>query len=97
MANPYKKAEEINKKSPGGVRREVTTTVTAPVVEEPKVVEETPTAKQNLLDGLIKKKQEGKSYGFYLSKEAKSKLEKLAKQNGCSESKALDTLLRSIL
>lgn len=99
MANPYKKAEEINKKSPGGVRREVTTTVTAPVVEEPKAVEEAevPAAKQNLLDGLIKKKQEGKSYGFYLSKEAKSKLEKLAKQNGCSESKALDTLLRSIL
>ena len=97
MANPYKKAEEINNKSPGGVRREVTTTVTTPVVEEPKTVEEAPAVKQNLLDGLIKKKQDGKSYGFYLSKEAKSKLEKLAKQNGCSESKALDTLLRSIL
>ena len=97
MANPYKRAEEINKKSPGGVRKEAPTAPTPIVSEEPKAIEETPTAKQNLLDGLIKKKQEGKSYGFYLSKEAKSKLEKLAKQNGCSESKALDTLLRSIL
>ena len=97
MANPYKRAEEINKKSPGGVRKEAPTVPTPIVSEEPKVVEETPTVKQNLLDGLIETKQEGKSYGFYLSNEAISKLEKLAKQNKCSKSKALDTLLRSIL
>ena len=99
MANPYKRAEEINKKSPGGVRKEAPT-VTSPIVsEEPKAVVEEPTAtvKQNPLDGLIETKQEGKSYGFYLSNEAISKLEKLAKQNKCSKSKALDTLLRSIL
>ena len=97
MANPYKRAEEINKKSPGGVRKEAPTVPTPIVSEEPKAVEETPTVKQNLLDGLIETKQEGKSYGFYLSNEAISKLEKLAKQNKCSKSKALDTLLRSIL
>lgn len=97
MANPYKRAEEINKKSPGGVRKEVPTVPTPIVSEETKAVEETPTVKQNLLDGLIETKQEGKSYGFYLSNEAISKLEKLAKQNKCSKSKALDTLLRSIL
>lgn len=92
MSNPYKKAEEIRKKSPGGVRREE-----EPVVQAPVTVEEPPTAKQNPLDGLIETKQEGKSYGFYLSNEAVSKLEKLAKQNKCSKSKALDALLRSIL
>lgn len=95
-SNPYKKEREIIKKSPGGTPREV-----PPVVEEPVVVvdEITPTTtnKKNLLDGLIEKKDEGKSYGFYLSNEAVSKLEKLAKQNKCSKSKALDTLLRSLL
>lgn len=95
MANPYKKAEEIHKKPPGGARRETPTV--APVVETPAVSEEKVEVKQNPLDGLIEKKQEGKSYGFYLSDEAVSKLEKLAKQNKCSKSKALDTLLRSIL
>ena len=89
MANPYKKAEEINKKPPGGVRK-----VEEPIVEE----KTTPTpSKQNLLEGMLEPKQEGKSYGFYLSNEAVEKLEKLAKQNKCSKSKALDTLLRSIL
>lgn len=90
MANPYKKAEEIHKKAPGGTR-------TVAPVEAPVVSEETAPVKLNPLDGLIEKKQEGKSYGFYLSDEAVSKLEKLAKQNKCSKSKALDTLLRSIL
>lgn len=85
MANPYKKAEEIRKTPPGGVRR-----------EEP-VVETTVEIKQNPLDGLIENKPEGKSYGFYLSNEAALKLEKLAKQNKCSKSKALDMLLKSIL
>jgi hypothetical protein len=51
----------------------------------------------NPLAGKIKKKEEGKSYGFYLSNEAIVKLEKLAKQNKCSKSKALDLLLRNIL
>lgn len=66
--------------------------------EEEVVAEKTqPSTKENPLDGMIEKKQEGKSYGFYLSNEAVSKLEKLAKQNKCSKSKALDALLRSIL
>lgn len=61
----------------------------APVEEKEKPV--------NPLAGKIKKKEEGKSYGFYLSSEAIAKLEKLAKQNKCSKSKALDLLLRNIL
>lgn len=89
MANPYKKAEEIRKVAPGGVRREENTSVQ----EKEPVVE----IKQNPLEGIIEKKDEGKSYGFYLSNEAAAKLEKLAKQNKCSKSKALDTLLRNIL
>ena len=86
MANPYKKAEEIKKTPPGGVRR-----------EEPQVEEVVVETKGNPLAGIIEKKDEGKSYGFYLSNEAAAKLEKLAKQNKCSKSKALDTLLKNIL
>ena len=92
MANPYKKAEDKKKVAPGGngvdqtVREE-------PVVEEPK----TPTNVGNPLEGLIDPpKPEGKSYGFYLSAEAVQNLERLAKQNRCSKSKALDALLRSL-
>ena len=51
----------------------------------------------NPLAGKIETKPEGKSYGFYLSNEAVEKLEKLAQQNNCSKSKALDLLLRSVL
>lgn len=81
--------------------------LTAGIREEPKeeevevVVKSKPVEKEkdkvNPLAGMLENKQEGKSYGFYLSNEAASKLEKLAKQNKCSKSKALDTLLRSIL
>lgn len=69
-------------------------------IQEVKEKEETVIEKDkkvNPLDGLIENKPEGKSYGFYLSNEAVSKLEKLAKQNKCSKSKALDMLLKNIL
>lgn len=56
---------------------------------------ETPTV-ANPLAGMIEQKLEGKSYGFYLSTEAAEKLETLARQNKCSKSKALDTLLRNL-
>ena len=81
--------------------------LTAGIQEEPKaeetevVVESKPVEKEkgkvNPLAGMVESKQKGKSYGFYLSSEAVAKLEKLAKQNKCSQSKALDTLLRNLL
>ena len=94
MANPFKDAEKRKKVAPGGnqeqsVAEEVVETST-PTVEK-KVVE-----KENPLEGMIEQKPEGKSYGFYLSAEAAEKLDKLAKQNKCSKSKALDALLRSL-
>lgn len=93
MANPFKDAEKRKKVAPGGnqeqpVEKEV---VVQPVVEK-KIKKE----KENPLEGMIEQKPEGKSYGFYLSIEAAEKLEKLAKQNKCSKSKALDALLRSL-
>lgn len=98
MANPYKKAEEHKKVSPGGHRKEETTAPVTPVEPTAPV---TPVEEKekpvNPLAGKIDKKPEGKSYGFYLSNEAIAKLEKLAKQNKCSKSKALDLLLRNIL
>ncbi len=91
MANPYKKAEEMKKVPPGGKpRQEVEEKVE--VVEEPTP----PVANDNPLEGMIEPKQTGKACGFYLSVEAIEKLEKLAKQNKCSKSKALDALLRSL-
>lgn len=93
MANPFKDAEKRKKVAPGGnqeppVEKEV---VVQPVVEK-KIEKE----KENPLEGMIEQKPEGKSYGFYLSIEAAEKLEKLAKQNKCSKSKALDVLLRNL-
>jgi hypothetical protein len=92
MANPFKDAEKRKKVPPGGEHK--------PTVEPSEVViEETPKpvkAGNNPLAGMIEQKPEGKSYGFYLSSEAVQNLEKLAKQNKCSKSKALDALLRSL-
>ena len=90
MANPFKDAEKKKKVAPGGTQK--------PLVEEPTVIEEPVVEKktENPLEGMIEQKPEGKSYGFYLSTEAAEKLEKLAKQNKCSKSKALDALLRSL-
>lgn len=84
MANPYKDAEKRKKVAPGGDQtKEIIPTPTPPITDNP-------------LDGMIEQKPEGKSYGFYLSVEAHANLEKLAKQNRCSKSKALDALLRSL-
>ena len=90
MANPFKDAEKKKKVAPGGNQK--------PTVEE-EVVEQTakPVVKEeNPLSGMIEQKPTGKAYGFYLSVEAADKLEKLAKQNKCSKSKALDALLRNL-
>ncbi len=93
MANPYKDADNRKKVPPGGVEAKVTTKEEVPA-EPPKT--EKPVQTENPLAGMIEPKPEGKSYGFYLSVEANANLEKLAKQNKCSKSKALDALLRSL-
>lgn len=55
-------------------------------------------AKENPLAGLIdNKKPERKTASFLLTVEIIDKLEKVAKQNKCSRSQALEALLRSIL
>lgn len=77
---------------PGGEKEPPTNDEEVVVVENP--VEEKKTI--NPLKGMIEPKPEGKSYGFYLSVEANENLERLAKQNKCSKSKALDALLRSL-
>lgn len=88
MANPFKDAEKKKKVAPGGVQE--------PRTEIPEPEKEKTATDQNPLAGMIEPKPEGKSYGFYLSVEAAQNLEKLAKQNKCSKSKALDALLRSL-
>lgn len=94
MANPFKDAEKKKKVAPGGEKepqKEEVVVVETPKVDPPK--QETP---ENPLAGMIEPKSEGKAYSFYLSADANDKLEKLAKQNKCSKSKALDALLRSL-
>lgn len=94
MANPFKDAEKRKKVAPGG--HQEPSVEKESVVEHEEPVVEKPVTKENPLEGMIEQKQTGKSYGFYLSDEASDKLEKLAKQNKCSKSKALDALLRSL-
>ena len=93
MANPYKKDAERKKVVPGGNPKPHEEEPTIEVKEEPA---KEPVTRDNPLEGMIEQKQTGKPCGFYLSVEAIEKLEKLAKQNKCSKSKALDALLRSI-
>ena len=92
MANPFKEAENKKKVPPGGEHKSVVKEEEVVVVSEPP----TPKATDNPLEGMIEQKPEGKSHSFYLSAEAAQNLERLAKQNKCSKSKALDALLRSL-
>lgn len=96
MANPFKDAEKKKKVAPGGNQKSTEVEKEEVVVETVTVDPKKSTVKDNPLEGMIEQKPEGKSYGFYLSVEAAEKLEKLAKQNKCSKSKALDALLRSL-
>lgn len=98
MSNPFKDAEKKKKVPPGGEQGQQTKVETE-VVEPPKAdppKQEKPVVVENPLAGMIEPKPEGKAYSFYLSLDANEKLEKLAKQNKCSKSKALDALLRSL-
>lgn len=92
MANPFKDAEKRKKVAPGGKNEP-----TAKIEETPIAPEKTvPTEKENPLAGKIEQKAVGKAHGFYLSPKAAENLERLAKQNRCSKSKALDTLLSDL-
>ena len=59
--------------------------------EEPKPI------KENLLAGIVEQKPAGKTYALYLDSDVVAALDKLAKQNKVSRSKALNSLLRNIL
>lgn len=85
MANPYKK--EKQGVAPGGAPK--------PVVKEEPVIEEKP-VQENPFNIEIEKKPKGKAYSFYLDVEAQEKLEKFAKQNKCTKSKALNALLHKL-
>lgn len=80
--NRFKRAEQKDRVAPGGSK------------EARMRVEESTIG--NPLAGKIAPKPEGKSYGFYLSQKAAENLERLANQNKCSKSKALDTLLSDL-
>lgn len=96
MANPFKQAEEKKKVAPGGTQKPVNTVV-EPVLVEPVVPEqEQPMKVGELLTGKLEPKPEGKSCSFYLSLEAIEKLEKFAKANKCSKSKAADIVFRNL-
>ena len=70
----------------------------------PGVPEEAPTAapaakpvNDNPLAGILEQKTAAKSYGYYLDDDVARAIEKLAKQNKTSKSKALNALLKKIL
>lgn len=79
--NRFKRAEQKDRVAPGGDK------------EPTKIIE---SAIGNPLAGKIAPKPDGKSYGFYLSTKAAENLERLARQNRCSKSKALDALLSDL-
>lgn len=97
MANKFKQAENKNKVAPGGGKP-------APEVVEPVVeviptppTEETPVTVGELLSGkVISKKPEGKSMSLYLTTEALENLDRFAKANKCSRSKAADIIFRNL-
>lgn len=88
MANLFKEAEMQKKVTPGSK--------VVKVAHDPEPKSEPKITTANPLAGTIEQKAKGKSYGFYLSSEAIDNLEKLAKMNKCSNSKALDALLKTL-
>lgn len=94
MANPFKDAEKKKKVPPGSGMVAPVQAEVEPKIEE-KPVE--PVAKENPLAGMIETKKAGKTQAYYLSLESIDKIEKLAKINKCSASKALDMLIKNVL
>ena len=100
MANKYKSAAERQKVRPGG-GEPVIPPVIQPVKEEPVVVEAPPVPAPeptaNPLANMVEKKDIRKTCSFTLSPDSIKKIEKLAKQNKCSKSMALDLLIQKYL
>jgi hypothetical protein len=106
MANPYKDRDKRKKVAPGGGQTDdsvVVDTVIDNVLDDVsdnmlENVTETPAPVSvgEMLTGKIEKKPEGKSVSLYLTTEALENLEKFAKINKCSKSKAADLILRSL-
>lgn len=102
MANKYKDAEKRKKVAPGSGQ------VEEPVITETVLDNTTDNILENItepqpavsvgemLTGKIEKKSEGKSVSLYLTTEALENLEKFAKINKCSKSKAVDLVLRNL-
>lgn len=101
MANPYKNADKVKRVPPTRPQREELPVV--PVVEETSPVVETPVAAPapeptvNPLANMVEKKDVRKTCSFTLSPDTIKKIEKLAKQNKCSKSMALDLLIQKYL
>ena len=97
MANKFKDAEKRKKVAPGSGQVEesvITENITDNILEN---ISETPTVSVGeMLTGKIEKKSEGKSVSLYLTTEALENLEKFAKINKCSKSKAVDLVLRNL-
>lgn len=102
MANPYKKADNAKRVPPTRPQREelpVVPTVaeeTSPVIETP-VAAPAPEPSVNPLANMVEKKDARKTCSFTLSPDTIKKIEKLAKQNKCSKSMALDLLIQKYL
>lgn len=97
--NMFFKGENKPKASPGSKRAPEGDQPDILVPRPPVIAEEKKTAPANeeLVDSLvIAPKKVGNACGFYLSPEAQDNLARLAKEKGCSKSKALDALLRSL-
>lgn len=95
MANKFKQAEKKNKVAPGGGNPAPEVVETVEVTPAPPPVE-TPVTVGELLTGKVEKKQEGKSVSLYLTTEALENLNKFAKANNCSKSKAADLVFRNL-
>lgn len=102
MANKFKSAAERQKVRPGGgepVIPPVETPVIEPVVVETPAPAPVPTPEPaaNPLANMVEKKDIRKTCSFTLSPDSVKKIEKLAKQNKCSKSMALDLLIQKYL
>lgn len=96
MANPFKVAE--NNAAPKV--KEATPVVVPEVKEEKKApqVKEQPVAvtpKGNPLVGMLEDKPAGRGHSFYLEADMAAALDRFAKQNKVSKSKALNAILRN--
>lgn len=102
MANPYKDRDKRKKVAPGGGQTDDSVVVDTTIdnvldnILENITEAPAPVSVGEMLTGKIEKKPEGKSVSLYLTTEALENLEKFAKINKCSKSKAADLILRNL-